>query len=216
MRVGSEAASPVRDISILLTPPRKKSDPLALFGLTVSEGTENTSVNVAPPSLDSYRPIGGAPGGVKRPPLTLDEPWRATDVPMKMWRGLRESIPIAAIARPAEAATLPGASCQSLPRLSDLKRPRPASESPEPLASPVPTYSVRARSSVGSKTMEPMALVGMSPLEDFHSGVLDRGSLVIHTPPPAAPTNSGQSPGWQRGDRARLVTRPETVVARPV
>jgi hypothetical protein len=56
----------------------------------------------------------------------------------------------------------------------------------------------------------------MPPFNDFHSGVLDNGWRVIRTPPPAAPTNSGQLSGLHFGEMARLVIRPETVEARPV
>ena len=51
---------------ILLMPPRKKSAPLVVLGLTVSAVLLKISENVAPPLKDSYSPMVGAPG--------LDEP----------------------------------------------------------------------------------------------------------------------------------------------
>src|SRR6516225_927703 len=115
-------------------PARKKSPPVVLFGLTTSCIKMTAGENVAPPSVDSYRPTCADPGGVKRPPLTEDEPWRATSVPMKMWLALAGSIAIAPIerlvatgqvlpdpsAQGAFAAVLPATSVQLLPPLIDL------------------------------------------------------------------------------------------------
>src|SRR6266481_5812740 len=98
--------------------------------------------------------MSAEPGGVKRPPLTDEDPCRATSVPMKMWLGSAGSTAIAPIERPvatghvneagleaqgAFAAVLPGTGDHELPPLLDLNRPTPASESPEPFGSPVPT-----------------------------------------------------------------------------
>src|ERR1700694_4792285 len=89
------------------------------------------------------------------------------------------------IARDFETAKLPSTSSQLSPPLVDLKRPSPASESPEALGSPVPTYSVRPLGSVGSTTMVPMALV-VSPLEtDLQVGLSERALLVRQLPQPA-------------------------------
>ena len=44
--------------------------------------------------------MSAEPGGVKRPPLTDEDPWRATSVPMKMWLALAGSTAIAPIERP--------------------------------------------------------------------------------------------------------------------
>ena len=65
-------------------------------------------------------PISGAPGGVKRPPFTEEEPCRATSVPMKMWRGLTGSIAIAPTERPVATAVLPATSDHELPPSVDL------------------------------------------------------------------------------------------------
>src|SRR6516225_6281849 len=134
-------------------PARKKSPPVVLFGSTTSCVKMTAGENVAPPSVDSYRPTCADPGGVKRPPLTEDEPWRATSVPMKMWLGLVGSMAIAPIDRPvatghvsevglsaqgAVPAVLPATSVQFIPPSVDLYSPTPASESPDPFGSPVP------------------------------------------------------------------------------
>src|SRR5215472_2948775 len=98
--------------------------------------------------------MSAEPGGVKRPPLTDEDPWRATSVPMKMWLALAGSTAIAPIERPvatghvndagleaqgAVPAVLPPTSDHVVPPSVDLKRPTPASESDEPFGSPVPT-----------------------------------------------------------------------------
>ena len=75
---------------------------------------------------------------MKRPPLTDDEPCRATSVPIKMWLAFTGSIAIAPIERPVATPELPATSFQFLPKLVDLYKPTPASESPEPFGSPVP------------------------------------------------------------------------------
>src|SRR5262245_515656 len=81
-------------------PPRKKSPPFELPGLTVSCVRITAGDHVAPPSVDSYRPTGAEPGGVKRPPCTEDKPCRATSVPIKMWSELAGSTATAPIDRP--------------------------------------------------------------------------------------------------------------------
>src|SRR5262245_43135082 len=134
-------------------PPRKKSPPFELPGLTVSWVRITLAVKVAPLSVDSYRPTFAEPGGVNRPPLTEDEPCRATSVPMKIWVGSAGSMAIAPIERPVATGqlvsllpahgafvfVLPATSAHVAPLSVDLYRPTPASESPEPLGSPVPT-----------------------------------------------------------------------------
>jgi len=57
---------------------------VGLGGFTESCVRITVGENVAPPLLDSYSPISAEPGGVNRPPLTEDEPCRATSVPMKI------------------------------------------------------------------------------------------------------------------------------------
>jgi hypothetical protein len=106
-------------------PPRKKSPPVAEAGLTTSWGKISLLVKVAPPSVDSYRPTWAAPGGVKRPPFTDEEPCRATSVPMKMWLGLAGSMATAPIERPVETEqfgpepSAHGAFASVLPATSD-------------------------------------------------------------------------------------------------
>src|SRR5215831_12992969 len=199
-------------------PPRKKSPPVAEAGLTVSCGRISAGENDAPPSVDSYRPTCAAPGGVKRPPFTEDEPCRATSVPMKMWFGFAGSTAIAPMERPvatgqvplpeahgAVDAVLPGTSVQLLPKSVDLYRPRPASESPEPFGSPVPTYRVLPFESFGSKTIEPIAFDGRPMLDECQFGCEARPLSASHTPPPAAPMKTLQSLAWHAGDTAIAV-----------
>jgi len=75
----------------------------------------------------SYNPIAGAPGGVKRPPFTDDDPWRATAVPIRMCAAFTGSTAIAAIERFRATARLPGTSDQLFPKSTDLYNPTPAS-----------------------------------------------------------------------------------------
>src|SRR3982751_2397826 len=86
---------------IFVIPPRKKSPPFELAGLTVSPGWLYASDQVSPPSVDSYRPTGGASGGGKGPPVLDENPWRATSVPIRMCCGSLGSIAMAPIERPA-------------------------------------------------------------------------------------------------------------------
>src|SRR6476469_262409 len=115
------------------TPPRKKSLPFADVASTTSWFWISTGAKLAPPSVDSYRPTRAAPGGVKRPPFTDEEPCRATSVPMKMWLGSVGSTATAPIERPVETghsdrlaaqgavgATLPKTGVQVWPPSSDL------------------------------------------------------------------------------------------------
>src|SRR4030095_2419737 len=90
-------------------PPRKKSPPFELPGLTVSCVRITAGENVAPPLVDSYRPTLAEPGGVKRPPFTDEEPCRATSVPIKMWPALAGSMAIAPIERPVATGQVAGA-----------------------------------------------------------------------------------------------------------
>ena len=80
-------------------PPRKKSAPFGELGSTSSESWLSVSCQVAPPLRVSYRPTFAAPGGVKRPPLTDDEPCRATAVPTRMCLALAGSTATAATER---------------------------------------------------------------------------------------------------------------------
>ena len=61
---------------------------------------------------------------------------------MRMWLELEGSIATVPIARLLEMATLEASSVQVAPPSVDLYRPTPASESDEPLGSPVPTQIV--------------------------------------------------------------------------
>ena len=83
-------------------------------------------------------------------------------VPIRMWLALPGSIAIHVIERLFASGVEPGTRLQLLPSSVDLKRPRPASLSPLPFASPVPTYSVLPVGSFGSTAIEPIAFVGMS------------------------------------------------------
>lgn len=70
----------------------------------------------------------------------------------------------------------------------------PASLSPEPFGSPVPTQIVFFDGSVGSIRSDPIALLGIplagSALSEIcvQLGLVALPLLVFHTPPPAAPT----------------------------
>ena len=81
----------------------------------------------------------GAPGGVKRPPLWEDAPWRATSVPISRWFGSVGSTAMVAIPRSFDAATDPASNVHVVPPSVDLYTPTPASLSLEPFGSPVPT-----------------------------------------------------------------------------
>src|SRR4051812_35218588 len=131
-----------------------------------------------PPSVDLYTPRVGAFGGVRRPPLTDAEPCRATSVPMKIVLGKPLRIAIAPMDRLVATDADPGTSVQLWPPLVLLNRPRPASESPEPLGSPEPAYSVLPLGSLGSMTSEPNALVGRDSGGAIQLGVTANASLV--------------------------------------
>src|SRR5215212_7078052 len=97
-----------------------------------------TFANVAPPSLDAHTPRAGVPGGLAA--VWFDaSPCVPERVPIRMWFALPGSIAIHVIERLLAAAVEPGTRLQFLPSLVDLKRPRPASLSPLPFPSPVPT-----------------------------------------------------------------------------
>ena len=84
----------------------------------------------------------GEPGGVKRPPLTDDEPCRATAVPTKMCWGSFGSIATASSAsveREVRGVHAGGDLGEGGAAVGRLEEPEPASESEEPLGSPVPT-----------------------------------------------------------------------------
>src|SRR6266480_41186 len=122
-----------------------------------------SSVNVAPPSVDLYRPYGGSPGAKETvPPLVTDETPRTPRVDPTYI--VLPSTTIDEIERPSKAGPLyagavrmppkPNTASQSTvsagtlvtasrcvqvsPPSVDLKMPRPASESADALASPVP------------------------------------------------------------------------------
>src|SRR5689334_16668126 len=100
-----------------LTPPRKKSLPLAVDGLTTSEARLRTSEKLAPPFVDSYTPTVGAPGGENRPPFTDEDPCRATAVPMNRCCAWSGSIATAPIDRSRDTARLPATSVHVCPPL---------------------------------------------------------------------------------------------------
>src|SRR5436190_13385267 len=75
-----------------------------------------TSVNVAPPLVDSYRPAGLAPGSrlIWPPlPITCERPRTARAEPTKMWRELVGSTAFELIARPRNASVLGGVQVNS-------------------------------------------------------------------------------------------------------
>jgi hypothetical protein len=61
-----------------------------------------------------------------------------------------------------------------------------------------------------------MEFEGIPLLEECQFKFEARALFVTQIPPPAAPTKSLQSSWWQVGERAKEVTRPESVVGRPV
>src|SRR5436190_1847099 len=124
----------------LVMPPWNQSTPLdAGAGFTgVFPCRSVDRVKCAPPSVERYTPSAGAFGGVRRPPLEADDPCRATSVPITRVFGKPRRTAIAPIDRFVATDAEPGTSCQLWPPLVDLNRPRPASESPEPLGSPDP------------------------------------------------------------------------------
>src|SRR6478672_6469628 len=69
-----------------------------------------TSLKVAPPSLDSYTPGSFAPGSkreVPPAPITCERPRTPSAEPTRMWLELRGSITIELIPRPRKAS-MPG------------------------------------------------------------------------------------------------------------
>src|SRR5690349_15101162 len=107
----------------------------------------------------------------------------------------------------------PGTTDQDWPPSVDLKRPRPASESPEPFGSPDPAYRVLPVESVGSTISDPNAFVGRSDGGAIQVGCAASASLVRQMPPPAAATQSRQLCAPQFGSIASAVTRPDSWVS---
>ena len=70
-----------------------------------------------------------------------------------------------------------------LPPSVDLNRPSPASESEEPLGSPVPTQMLPSEPMV----IEPIALDGRLAPIAVQVGVVASASVVFQSPPPAVP-----------------------------
>src|SRR3954449_2471907 len=116
----------------------------------------------------------------------------------------------------------PATSDQLWPPSIDLNRPRPASESPEPLGSPEPAYSVLPVASFASTISEPNAFVGRLAGGSIHAGCAASASFVRQIPPPAAATQrrhgapAGADALPQLGSIASAVTRPDSCVAGPV
>src|SRR3954454_2899846 len=119
-------------------PPWNQSTPLdAGAGLTgVLPWRSVDRVKCAPPSVDRYTPSAGAFGGVRRPPFTDEEPWRATAVPITIVAGCPGRTATAPMERLMATACEPATSAHVAPPLVVLNRPSPASESPEPFGSP--------------------------------------------------------------------------------
>jgi hypothetical protein len=117
--------------------------------------------------------------------------------------------------RPLETATLAGTSDHERPPSVERNNPTPASESPEPFGSPVPTYRVFPLGSVGSTAIDPIA----SDVKPFdiavHVGGFASASSVRQMPPPAAPTHKRQFPETHVRAIASDVIRPEMVVRCP-
>src|SRR4051794_17928275 len=136
--------------------------------------------------------------------------------------GLPARIAIAPIERLVATDAEPGTSDHVCPPFVDLKRPRPASESPEPFGSPEPAYSVLPVASLGSTMSEPNAFVGRSSGGAIHVGCAASALFVRQMPPPAAATQSrhGAAADAERlpqfGSMARAVTRPDSCVVGPV
>src|SRR4051794_18485994 len=136
--------------------------------------------------------------------------------------GLPARIAIVPIERLVATDADPGTSDQVCPPFVDLKRPRPASESPEPFGSPEPAYSVLPDASFGSTTSEPNAFVGRSSRGASQAGCAASALFVRQIPPPPAATHSrhGAPPGAdalpQLGSMASAVTRPDSCVVGPV
>src|SRR4030081_2648176 len=86
----------------------------------------------------------------------------------------------------------------------------------EPFGSPVPAYRVRPLRSVGSIRIEPIELDCMPADEECQRAGTANASSVIQMPPPAEATYRRQLPATQVGAIASAVTRPESVVCRPV
>src|SRR5436189_3477092 len=131
-----------------------------------------------------------------------------------MWLESVGSTATVPIARLFEMATLDASSVQVAPPSVDLYRPTPASESPAPFGSPVPTQIVFGL--LGSIAIEPIALDAGPFHASVHAGVAARASVVFQMPPPAAPPYSTQLPETQVGAIAIAATRPETFDGRPV
>ena len=66
--------------------------------------------------------------------------------------------------------------------------------------------------SFGSTAIEPIAFVGMSAETCFQFGFFARALFVRQTPPPAAPTNSVQSPSFLQLPIVTAVSRPDHCV----
>src|SRR6476646_8528917 len=88
-------------------------------------GSENTSENEAPPSVDSYTPHVG-PGGMSGSAAGLI-PAKPIEVAITMWSGSVGSIATEPIELPFATGTLPGTTDQWSPASVDRYSPRPAS-----------------------------------------------------------------------------------------
>src|SRR5438046_10629166 len=91
--------------------------------------------------------------------------------------------------------------------------PKPASESPDAFGSPVPAYSVPV---AASKVNVPIEFVAKLPERNVQFGEFPSALLVRQTPPPAAATQSMQSPFVQVGAMASAVMRPEVMYEAPL
>src|SRR5215203_6627302 len=73
------------------------------------------TVKVAPPSVDTYSAIAGAPGIAELPPPFPELPLRPAPVPIRMWLGFCGSTARPAMPRFAATAREPGRSAQCAP-----------------------------------------------------------------------------------------------------
>ncbi len=99
-----------------------------------------------------------------------------------------------------------------VPPSVDLKSPSPASESEEPLGSPVPTQTLPSEPIV----TDPIALDGRLAPTEVHVGDAARALVVFQRPPPAVPAYSVQEATVQAPEVANDVVRPDTCAALPV
>src|SRR5690349_14629562 len=97
--------------------------------------------------------------------------------------------------------------------------PIPASESADAFPSPVPTKRRPLAVPLSTNLSAPMALlITFNEVRNVHVGEAERAFVVLHTPPPAAPTQTRQNELLQAlcVSSAKAVIRPDTVIEEPV